>query len=168
MFKDILILSARFVLLVFLQIIVLNHVQMGGFCNPYLYVWFLLFLPYRIFPTLLLLLAFLLGMTIDLSCGTAGMHAFACVAAAFVRYLYLKNSTATEHDRGRFPSMQKSGFSWYVHYAALIILVHHLALFWIESFAWGDLLPATGRALCSAIMTLLLVICCELLSFRRS
>jgi hypothetical protein len=46
----------RFILLVFLQFFVLNHIQFSGFVNPYLYVLFVLWLPFET-PAWLLLLS---------------------------------------------------------------------------------------------------------------
>ena len=42
----------RFVVLVLVQVLVLNHVQFLGFVNPYVYVLFILSLPVRTPPTL--------------------------------------------------------------------------------------------------------------------
>lgn len=168
MLKDIGTIAFRFVILILVQIFLLNHFNIGGLFNPYIYIWFILFLPYRIRPALLFLLSFLLGITIDLFSQTLGMHAFACLLTAFVRYKMLQRSTASEHDRGRFPSLKKAGGKWFFQYAFVLVVTHHLSLFWIESFCWADLPYATLRALCSAVLTLFLIYFCEFFSSQQS
>ena len=48
----------RFVFLVALQVIVLNHIQWSGYVNPYIYILFILMLPVEIPNWLLLVLSF--------------------------------------------------------------------------------------------------------------
>ncbi len=163
MLKDLRTILFRFIILLVFQVVVLNHLHIGGYFNPYVYVWFILFLPYRIHPSLLLLLSFLTGIVVDLFAGTLGMHAFACVVTGYVRYLMLKSATATEHDRGRFPSMRKAGFKWFFHYTASLVIVHHLCLFIAESADFGDLPSALLRAMCSAVLTVAFILACEIL-----
>ena len=75
----------RFVVLVLVQVLVLNHVQFLGFVNPYVYVLFILSLPVRTPRWLTLVLSFGLGMAVDAFADTLGLHAFACVLAGFLR-----------------------------------------------------------------------------------
>src|SRR6056297_4336346 len=74
-----------FILLLTLQILVLNNIQLSGFINPYLYVLFILILPFETPKWMLLLLAFILGMVVDLFSHTPGMHTSATVFMAFLR-----------------------------------------------------------------------------------
>src|SRR4051794_27603630 len=80
----------QFVLLVLLQVMVLNHIQLNGYINPYIYTYFILLLPVGISDALLLVVAFLLGFCIDLFSSTGGMHAAATVFLAFCRPAILK------------------------------------------------------------------------------
>lgn len=168
MFKDIRTILFRFVILIFFQVVVLNHIHIGGLCNPYVYVWFILFLPYRIHPSLLLLLSFATGLIIDLFTQTIGMHTFACVLTGYLRHLMQKSATASEHDRGRFPSLHKAGFKWFFNYTATLVLAHHCCLFLIETFAWADFGLALVRAFFSAVLTVAFIFACEILFTEKS
>jgi hypothetical protein len=64
------------------------------------------------------------------------------------------------------PTVQSLGFPWFVRYASILVLAHHVALFWIESFRFGDLLFATARSLASSVFTVLLVLISQFLTSR--
>ena len=148
----------RFVVLVFLQLFVLNNIQFSGFVNPYFYVLFVLLLPFEISGWLMLVLAFILGMMIDVASATIGYHTIATVFMAYCRFHLLRFIAPRDgYEPGMSPTLQSLGFSWFFKYASILTLTHHLVLFWIESFRFGDLLPATLRALASSIFTILLI-----------
>ena len=74
----------RFVVVVALQVFILNELRLGGFINPWLYLYFILMLPIHIPGWLLLMVAFLTGFTIDVFSNTIGMHTLATVFLAFL------------------------------------------------------------------------------------
>ena len=158
----------RFVLLVFLQLFVLNNIQFSGFVNPYLYVLFILLLPFEISGWLMLVLAFILGLVIDVASGAIGYHTIATVFMAYLRFHLLRFIAPRDgYESGMSPTLQSLGFLWFAKYAPILTLAHHLVLFWIESFRFGDLLPATFRALASSIFTLLLIFIYQFLTMSR-
>ena len=63
----------RFVVLVLIQVVVLNNVQLSGYINPFLYVLFIVLLPLEVPRWLSLLLAFVLGLAVDIFTDTVGM-----------------------------------------------------------------------------------------------
>ena len=75
----------RFIVLILVQVLVLNNMNLGGYLNPYIYVLFLLLLPANINRSLLLIIAFITGLTIDYFANTLGLHAAASVFLAFLR-----------------------------------------------------------------------------------
>ena len=74
-----------FFVLVLIQVLVLNNIQISGFINPYIYILFILLLPFNIQGYLLLGLSFLIGITIDIFGNTPGIHAGATVLLGFIR-----------------------------------------------------------------------------------
>ncbi len=87
---DILKIISRFFFLILLQVMVLNNVQFNGFINPFLYVMFILMLPFETPNWLVLIIGFILGLIIDSFGDTMGMHAAACTAMGFARKTVLK------------------------------------------------------------------------------
>ena len=58
--------TLRFVILVFIQVAILNNIQISGFINPYVYVLFILLLPFETPNWVLLVLSFFLGLSVDI------------------------------------------------------------------------------------------------------
>jgi len=158
----------RFIVLVLFQVVVLNNIRFGGYINPYLYVLFVLLLPYETPGWLLLILAFLTGYTIDTFTNTPGMHASATVFMAFSRPAVFKLlGLKTEYDPGSFPGIADLGFRTFTTYALLLIFIHHLALFLLEVFRFSEILLTLTRAGLSTALTLLLVIIAQYLFYSK-
>lgn len=167
MIRDVVINIFRFALLVFLQLFVLNNIQFSGFVNPYLYVMFVLLLPFETPGWLLLVSAFGMGLVIDVASATIGYHTVATVFMAYFRYHLLRFIAPHDgYEPGMSPTGQSLGFRWFIKYTSILVLAHHLVLFWIESFSAADFLPATFRALASSVFTVLLILICQFLTMR--
>ena len=158
----------RFVVLVFLQLFVLNNIQFSGFVNPYLYVMFILLLPFETAGWLMLILSFTMGMVMDVASGTIGYHTMATVFMAYFRFHLLRFIAPHDgYESGMSPTISSLGIVWFFKYTAILTLAHHLVLFWVESFRFNDLFPATFRALASSIFTILLIFTYQFLTIRR-
>jgi len=64
--------AGRFIFLVLFQVWILNNLRVGGYINPYFYIYFVLLLPFSAPKWLLLVSSFLLGISIDLFMNTRG------------------------------------------------------------------------------------------------
>lgn len=168
MLTDIIKLSGRFIILVLLQIIVLNNIQLNGFINPYLYVLFILMLPVKMPKLVLLLVSFLCGLTIDIFSNTMGMHAAAATFLAFCRPAVLRVISPREgYEAEATPSVKDMSFNWFLLYAGVLIFLHHLVLFYLEVFRFGEFFYTLVRVLASSLATLALVIMTQFL-FTKS
>ena len=157
----------RFGALVFLQLFVLNNIQFSGFVNPYLYIMFILLLPFEIAGWFMLILAFMMGMVMDVASATIGYHIIATIFMAYFRFHLLQLIAPHDgYESGMSPTIYSLGFAWFFKYTVILTLAHHLVLFWVESFQFDDLLPATLRALASSVFTILLIIIFQFLSMR--
>src|SRR6185369_9061688 len=117
----------RYLFLVLLQVLVLNHIQWSGYINPYVYVLFILLLPIETPRWLLLLSALMLGLTIDMFGNTSGMHAAASVMMAFARPRILRliaPRDGYEAETKLTPLVM--GFKWFITYVSMAVLIHHL------------------------------------------
>lgn len=147
-----------FIVLVLAQVLALNNIQFLGFINPYIYILFILLLPVRLPRWILLLLAFGLGLIIDAFSNTMGMHAFATVLIAFFRSGIIKLFTSIEEGNNPTPSFYTFGVGAYVKYVVIMVLLHHSALFILESFSFNHLWIVTFKILLSSLVTILLIL----------
>lgn len=148
----------RFIFLILLQVFVLDNIQFMGYINPMIYVLFILSLPVRFPKWALLILAFIMGLIIDVFSNTAGMHSFALVFAAFLRTPVINIFTSLDEGANPTPSFHTFGVSAYVKYVVILVLIHHFILFFIESFSFLHLTLLIPKIIFSSTVTILLIL----------
>jgi len=142
------------VILVLLQVLILNYVQFSGFVNPYVYIMIVLLLPYTIPAWMLLVISFLSGLVIDLFSGSPGMHASATLLAGFSRPYILRIIAPRDgYESGSDLSMAAYGARWFLVYTAIIVVIHHTALFYLEVFRFTDFFRTLLRVILSSSFT---------------
>ena len=154
----------QFILFVALQILLFDNLVLfsTGFC--FIYIAFLLFLPIQINKVLLLFLGFIVGFTVDIFYDTMGIHAAASVLLAFLRPFILNLLTPRDgYDTNDSANLHVMGWSWFLTYASLLIVVHHAAVFFLEiiRFEWYTLV----KILLSTLFTGVVVVILQLLFF---
>jgi rod shape-determining protein MreD len=158
----------RFILLVFLQVFLLKNISLYNLSTPYLYILFVLLLPFEIPNVLLFLLAFILGLTIDAFYDTPGLHAASCVLLAFVRILFISITVQKDgFDNEPEPTLSIMGFRWFFTYALVLTLFHHFFLFNLEVFRFSELEYTLTRFILSSVFTVFLMLISGLLFFRK-
>jgi rod shape-determining protein MreD len=145
-----------------LQILLFNNIQFSGYVNPYVYVMFILLLPYNIPAWLLLIVSFLTGMTMDFFTGSPGMHASATLLAGFTRpYVLRLISPRDGYEAVSDLSMLALGFRWFLIYTVFIVLIHHIFLFYIEVFRLSEFFRTLLRVMLSSVFTIIFILLAE-------
>jgi hypothetical protein len=158
----------RFIILILVQVLIIDNMELGRFINPFIYVLFIVLLPFETPNWLLLISGFILGISIDMFNDTAGMHAAACVFMAYIRPGILKLFSPREgYEIGTQPTIQHLGVPWFVSYSAILILLHHLVLFYIEIFRFSEFFSTFFRVIVSSLFTLILVVLSQYLFYRK-
>jgi rod shape-determining protein MreD len=172
MIGEIIINFFRFLLLLFIQVLVLNQIEIGGavngYLNPYLYILFILMLPVTINKTLLLFICFITGLSVDLFSDTAGMHASACLFIGFIRPAFLNLIAPREgYETTLRLNIQGMGSSTFLVYASVLVLVHHFILFLIESFSFLNFFDLLLHVITCSITTLILIVLSQILTQKN-
>jgi rod shape-determining protein MreD len=157
----------RFITLVLVQVVLLNHINFFGYINPYLYILFIIIFPLDGNKTLLIFLSFLLGLSIDFFGDSGGIHAAASVLIAYIRPLFLKFSFGVSYEYNMV-KINKAPVIERVTYLTLMVLLHHLVLFSLEIFGLSHILLLLKSTLFSGIFSILIIFCTLLLFSRRS
>lgn len=155
--KEILINCARFILLVFLQVFLLNNINLLGYINPYLYILFILLYPSSGNQTLLIFLSFLLGLSVDIFEDSGGVHAAACAFVAYIRPVVLKYSFGISYEYNSV-KLEKAAPTERFIYVASIIFIHNFVMFALEIFSFEHIMLLLKSTLFSGIFTLVLII----------
>ncbi len=164
--SEILINILRFIFLVLLQVIVLNHINFLGYVNPYLYVLFILIFPLSGNKSLLIILSFLLGLSVDIFSDSGGIHAAASVFVAYIRPVILKFSFGVSYEYNMV-KINKVPLAERMTYITSIVLLHHLVLFSLEIFSLSHILLLVKSTLFSGIFSIILIVCTLLLFSRE-
>ena len=148
----------RFVVLVLLQVLVVNHIRLGGYVHPYIYILFVMLLPINIAGWQLLLLGFSLGLSVDLFTGTPGLHAGATTLMAFCRPQIIKLISGTlKFENVYEPNLNQLDGMWFFRYVFCMVFVHHFALFFKESFSFHLFGQVLLRVLLSVPVSVFLI-----------
>ena len=117
-----------------LQVFLFDNMTLYGTAFCFVYVAFILFLPFNINPMLLITLAFAGGLITDLFYDSMGVNACAMVLIAFIR----KPWTALITPPGGYedqpsPSIRALGLNWFIYYIFPLVFIHHFFMFEVES-----------------------------------
>lgn len=158
----------RFIVLVLIQVFVLNNIRINGYVNPYIYVMFILLLPFETPGWLLLISSFALGLSVDIFSNTPGMNAAAAVLMAFCRPVVIRLLSGTKGiEAGEQPGIADMGFRWFFLYSFILIFIHHLILFYIEIFRFNELIDTFYRVIMSTTASLVLIIIIQYLFMQK-
>ena len=160
----------RFMLFILVQVYVLDKVHLHQMITPYVYFLFILWLPFNINRTLLMLLAFALGITLDAFRHHPGFHAAACVLVAYLRPFLINLMIPQEGADPNYeePSFQSIGGAIpYLIYAGLLSLVHNTWLFLLEAWQFGDAWYFISKTVFTTLVSLLIILITEWLFPRK-
>ncbi len=143
-----------------------DSLRFNYFVTPYVYVFFILILPFEIRYSLLLLLSCTLGLLMDTLDQTWGLHGAACVCAAHWRFLYLRAYKAQNYVSTELNSIWEMRLGSMASYIFTVVLIHHSVLFFLEAFSFTFFLETLLRILLSTLVSSLLIFCIVLLDSR--
>jgi hypothetical protein len=159
--------ALRFIALVLLQVVIVQNIYLGSYVLLYPFVLFILLLPFEMPKLLVMVLAFVTGLTIDVFYSTAGMQAAACTFIGFSRHYVLKyTSPRGGYEAGLSPTVADMGITWFVTYSAVLILLHHFSLFFIEVFRFSEIGTTLLKAFLSTIGTFIFVYILQFLFYK--
>ncbi|MDN3724494.1 rod shape-determining protein MreD [Aequorivita sp. SDUM287046] len=165
--NDIFVNIVRFIVLVFLQVLVLNNVNIAGYVNPYLYIFFIIMYPLDGNKGLLIFLSFLLGLSIDVFEDSGGVHAAACSFIAYIRPVVLKYSFGVSYEYNSV-KIKKADPMERLTYISSLVLMHHFVMFSLEIFSINHIGLLFTSTLFSGIFTIVVMACTMILFNKKS
>ena len=158
----------RFLALLLVQVLIFNNIEIGGYINPYIYILFIILLPFEAPAWITLSLAFLMGLLVDIFSETLGMHTSATVFMAFLRpYILSYFAPRDGYESGSYPRVFYYGLPWFIKYATLMVFAHHLFLFYVEMFKFQDFFVTLLRVILSTLFSSILIIISQYFVFRK-
>ncbi len=154
----------RFIVLILAQIFIFNKINLGGWLNPMVYPLYILLLPFETNKNLSLLLAFIMGIIIDLFTASIGLHTSALVFMAYMRPVSFRLiNSSKNYEAGIMPGINDLGYIWFITYTFFLIFSHHLFFFFVEAFSFDEFGYTLLRVLLNTLVSSLLIIIIDIL-----
>ena len=149
----------NFFVILLLQLLVFNFVSLWVYYIPFVYVLFLIILPFDTAKWLLIVSAFILGTVQDIFSGTIGIHSFATVFVAFLRPSVLSLYTPPSgYNKGEFLGITTFGLGWFLKYSFTIVLLHNFFIYLVDYFSFSAIPYVLYRTLINSIISEILLL----------
>jgi len=156
-----------FIGLLLLQVILLNNINLFGYIDPFLYILFVIVYPLRKDRGPFLLLAFLLGLFIDIFLNSGGTNAAATLFIAYVRLPILKGVLRRSEIDFVVFNITKQPFFKMLSYVSILAFIHSFIVFTLEYFKFSAIGIILSRTIYTSIFTIILTIFSLILLNRK-
>jgi hypothetical protein len=159
----------RFVILILVQSLIFNQLELGFGIQFMIYPLFILLLPHDISVFINLIVAFLLGILIDMLSNTYGLHASSAVFLALIRGRIFKLFEQRDaYEVGAELSIQNMGFQWVLYVQGSLLLLHHFWFFLMEIFRIDELFFILQKTILSVISSFILLVLIQMIFIKKS
>ncbi|MDR0618664.1 MAG: hypothetical protein LBG17_02065 [Bacteroidales bacterium] len=143
----------RFFILAFVQGAILSQISLPFNLHIFLYIYFILLLPYQTPPWLLLSLGFASGAVVDILAGVAGLFAFSATLAAFTRIIFIRAAKIND--------LKNIRFRHFFFYTFWVCLTHSAAIFMLDAFSFSNFGYTLFLIISSTILSTILIVFCN-------
>ena len=150
-----------FVVLLLVQVLVLNHVWLLNVATPLLYVYFAITFPRNTERGEVLAWCFLLGLLIDIFSNTPGLAAGSLTLIGMVQTYLVEFFVPRDSVENRDVSAATLGWGKFSTLSGILTLFYCLVFFILEAFNFFDWQLWLMRTICSAALTLVLMLAIE-------
>jgi rod shape-determining protein MreD len=150
--------TVRFIGLVLLQVLVLNHIGFLHHLNPLVYIVWVFLFPIRKNQSLLLIFSFLLGLTIDFFSDSGGINAAATLFIAFIRLPILKIILKRSDFDFVLFNLRSIAFGKTFIFISILTVIHHFILFTLEYFSFNEFSSIIYNTILTSVFTIILSI----------
>ncbi|MBC7451283.1 MAG: hypothetical protein H7259_07315 [Cytophagales bacterium] len=147
-------------LLIFLiQVLVFRTTSLFGVASCFIYLGFIIQLPFSFPPISVLLITFCYTLTVDMFFDTPGIHTASALLIMYLRPNIIRFLT----PQGGYETIENvsvftMGIQWHSVYAFIIIFVHTFIVFSIESLSYFNLSIMLLKVLSTTVLTLFTVL----------
>jgi hypothetical protein len=160
--------SIRFVFLALFQALVLNQIEVGLGIQIMVYPIFILLLPFEISTTLMLFLAFAMGLIIDSISNTYGLHASSLILFAYLRPIIFKMFAPREgYDPLKESNIYEMGPRWFIYVFGILLFLHHFWFFLLEMFRLDSFLFIFQKSILSFPLSFFVAYLLQMLFIRK-
>ena len=134
----------------------LQDLPLTAYGNPYLYLWFFLWLPFGVKRIGLYPIGFGVGSVMDAFEQSGGAHTLACLTLVTVKP-WVENALIGYRKSDDNEGVSHLALAPYLTTSAVLVLLHHTVLFTAENYGFGNPQLLLVRILVSSLITLILL-----------
>jgi rod shape-determining protein MreD len=149
--------SFRFIGLVLLQVVVFNHINLFGFVNPLIYIAWVILFPIRKNISILLLVSFLLGLSVDFFSDSGGINAAATLFIAYFRLPILKIVLRKSDFDFLLFNLRTISFGKALLFISVLTVIHHFIVFSLAYFSLKEFSSVISNTIFTSIFTILII-----------
>jgi hypothetical protein len=131
----------------------------GDYFHIILFPLFIITMSFSISRPVHMILAFLLGLFVDMFYSTPGIHASASVFTAYIRPLILRWFEPREgYNINDEPTKRHYGFAWYAKYSSVMMFLHLFFYYSVESFTYYYIVDILLRTVSSFVLSMFFIL----------
>lgn len=120
-----------------LQMLLFEPMNLGPYLYPLVYIAFIVLLPMKSLPIVVLLSGAAVGAFMDIFTGTPGIHSIATLFTAYTRQYMLNFIVGKEYvGDGGVPSAKSIGAAKFMRYASFVVFTQCIIFFSLEAMNW--------------------------------
>ncbi|MCV9388609.1 Rod shape-determining protein MreD [Reichenbachiella ulvae] len=150
------------------QVLLFKHMVLfdTAFCFAYLMIFLLI--PIDTGTIVQLVLAFVVGLIVDVFYNTLGIHAAACLGFVFLKIYWSEIMTPSGgYDTGAKINVRYQGLRLFLMYTYPLVLLHSLLIFFIEASGFDMFWRTMGIAFYSSLFTMVMILIIQYLFYRK-
>jgi hypothetical protein len=157
-----------FFVYVLVQVMLLKDLVLFDSAFCFLYVAFILLLPFELSTMMTIVIGFFTGFTIDVFYDSMGLHAFATVLIGYLRNYWLSIITPQGgYESGNSPTIAANGVQWFLVYAIPLVFIHHFVLFFLEASGFEMFWYTMLKIISSMFFTMIVIVFLQFLAPQR-
>ncbi|MGN1263817.1 MAG: rod shape-determining protein MreD [Prevotella sp.] len=143
------------------QALVLNRIHLFDCTTPLLYVYMIIIFPYRYPRWGIILWSFFLGLVIDIFSNTPGVASASLTLVGAIQPGFFSLFVQRDAQENIAPGVFSMGFFKFTFYAFVLVLLHCLLFFTLETFSFFNVIQWLKCIGGSTAITLILVLTIE-------
>lgn len=157
-----------FFVYILVQVMLLKDLVLFDSAFCFLYVAFILLLPFELSAMMTIVIGFFTGFTIDIFYDSMGLHAFAMVLMSYLRNYWLSVITPQGgYEAGNSPTIAANGVQWFLVYSIPLVFIHHFVLFFLEASGFEMFWYTMLKIISSMFFTMIVMVFLQFLAPQR-
>ena len=158
----------RLVLFLFLQSFIFNQLEISASIHVMIAPLYIFLLPFDRSKLSLLLMALVLGIGIDATSNTFGLHTSSLLLFAYLRPIIFRVFSPRDgYDSLRIPSIFDMGNRWFISTFSILLFSHHLWFFILEAFSFNETLLVLQKTLLSGAISFVVCVILQTIFIKR-